>query len=115
MCVKVEWKVEWACSSSSQCWCVIMSFSACWVVQLTGTHNGLWKWDLTGLVVVSDRFAALMQISNPLRLQQWEALQCTEDVNRDAGPVEAGFAPQSGTSGLNGARVCTRTTLQTVL
>jgi hypothetical protein len=47
----------------------------------------------------------LLQVSNPLRLQQWQALQCEADVNRDAGPVEAGFAPDSGTSGLNGAKV----------
>lgn len=46
-----------------------------------------------------------MQVSNPLRLQQWRALQCEAEVNRDAGPVEAGFAPDSGTSRLNGAKV----------
>jgi hypothetical protein len=46
-----------------------------------------------------------LQVSNPLRLQQWRALQCEADMNRDAGPVEAGFAPDSGTSRLNGAKV----------
>ena len=48
---------------------------------------------------------ASLQVSNPLRLQQWRALQCEADMNRDAGPVEAGFAPDSGTSRLNGAKV----------
>jgi hypothetical protein len=55
--------------------------------------------------VVSGVTAPSPQVSNPLRLQQWRALQCEADMNRDAGPVEAGFAPDSGTSRLNGAKV----------
>jgi hypothetical protein len=55
--------------------------------------------------------ASLPQVSNPLRLQQWRALQCEAEVNRDAGPVEAGFAPDSGTSSLNGAKVGCTTSL----
>ncbi len=46
-----------------------------------------------------------LQVSNSLRQRQWEALHCAEDVNRDAGPVKAGFAPEKGLSGLNGAQV----------
>ena len=56
-------------------------------------------------IMLADAAAPLLQVSNPLRLQQWRALQCEADMNRDAGPVEAGFAPDSGTSSLNGAKV----------
>lgn len=46
-----------------------------------------------------------LQVSNSLRQRQWEALHCAEDVSHDAGPVKAGFAPEKGVSGLNGAQV----------